>query len=246
MTGRLAGKLALVTGASRGIGAAVAKLFAREGAHIVAVARTVGGLEALDDAIKAEGGEATLVPLDITDGAGIDRLGAALHAKFSKLDILVGNAAMLGVLSPVGHIDPPLFERTLAINVTANYRLIRSLDPLLRLSDAGRAIFVTSGASKRAIPFWSLYCSTKAAMESLVLCYAAEVESTKVRVNLINPGPTRTKMRAEAFPGEDPMQLPPAEAIAEAFLPLAEDKCTLHGAWVAADEWLKGRGLVRQ
>ncbi len=245
MTQRLAGRLALVTGASRGIGAAVARLFAREGAHVVAVARTVGGLEALDDAIKAEGGTATLVPLDITDGPGIDRLGAALYERFGRLDILVGNAAMLGVLSPVGHIDPPLFERTLSINVTANYRLIRSLDPLLRLSDAGRAIFVTSGASKRAIPFWSLYCSTKAALESLVLCYAAEVESTKVRVNLINPGPTRTRMRAEAFPGEDPMQLQTAEAIAEAFLPLAEAGCTLHGAWVAADEWLKAQGAAR-
>jgi NAD(P)-dependent dehydrogenase (short-subunit alcohol dehydrogenase family) len=185
------------------------------------------------------------VPLDLTDGAGIDRLGAALHGKFGKLDILVGNAAMLGVLSPVGHIDPPLFERTLAINVTSNYRLIRSLDPLLRLSDAGRAIFVTSGASKHAIPYWSLYCSTKAALESLVLCYAAEVESTRVRVNLINPGPTRTRMRAEAFPGEDPLQLPTAEAIAEAFLPLADDACTLHGAWVAADEWLKAGATQR-
>jgi len=245
MSKRLAGRLALVTGASRGIGAAVARLFAREGAHVVAVARTVGGLEALDDAIKAEGGAATLVPLDITDGAETIDAGAALHAKFGKLDILVGNAAMLGVLSPVGHIDPPLFERTLAINVTANYRLIRSLDPLLRLSDAGRAIFVTSGASKRAIPFWSLYCSTKAAMESLVLCYAAEVESTTVRVNLINPGPTRTKMRAEAFPGEDPLQLPTPDAIAEAFLPLAEASCTLHGVWVAADEWLEAREMAR-
>lgn len=241
MTGRLAGKVALVSGASRGIGAAVAKLFAREGAHVVAVARTVGGLEALDDAIKAEGGEATLVPLDLGDGAGIDRLGQALHGKFGRLDILVGNAAMLGVLSPVGHIDPAVFERTLAINVTANWRLLRSLDPLLRLSPAGRAIFVTSGASKPAIPYWSLYCSTKAALESLVLCYAAEVADTKVRVNLINPGPTRTKMRAEAFPGEDPMRLPAAESIAEAFLPLALESCAVHGAWVAADEWLKGR-----
>ncbi|MBX3500333.1 MAG: SDR family NAD(P)-dependent oxidoreductase [Alphaproteobacteria bacterium] len=245
MSKRLAGRLALVTGASRGIGAAVARAFAREGAHVVAVARTVGGLEALDDAIKAEGGEATLVPLDLADGAGIDRLGEALHAKFGRLDILVGNAAMLGVLSPVGHIDPPLFERTLAINVTANYRLIRSLDPLLRLSPAGRAIFVTSGASKHAIPYWSLYCATKAALEQLVLCYAAEVASTKVRVNLINPGPTRTKMRAEAFPGEDPLQLPTADAIAEAFVPLADAGCTLHGAWVAADEWLKASTAAR-
>lgn len=242
MTKRLAGRLALVTGASRGIGAAVARLFAREGAHVVAVARTVGGLEALDDAIKAEGGEATLVPLDLADGAGIDRLGAALHGKFGKLDILVGNAAMLGVLSPVGHIDPPVFERTLALNVTANYRLIRSLDPLLRLSDAGRAIFVTSGASKHAIPYWSLYCATKAALESLALCYAAEVASTRVRVNLVNPGPTRTKMRAEAFPGEDPLLLPTADDIATAFLPLADETCTLHGEWVAADEWLRVRG----
>lgn len=233
---RLKGRIALITGASRGIGAAAAVAFAREGAHCVLVARTVGGLEEIDDRIKALGNEgATLVPLDITDGPGIDRLGAALYERFGRLDVLMGNAGVLGVLSPVGHIDPEVFERTIAVNVTANWRLIRSLDPLLQRSDAGRAIFVTSGVSRRVIPYFSAYATSKAALDMLVSTYAAECAHTKVRVNLFNPGPTRTGMRAQAFPGENPETLPPPDAHAEALIELAMPECTLNGEWVAGD-----------
>src|SRR5690349_5569285 len=182
---RLKGRIALITGASRGLGAAAAVAFAREGAHCVLVARTVGGLEEIDDRIKALGNEgATLVPLDVTDGPGIDRLGAALYERFGRLDVLLGNAGVLGVLSPVGHIDPPVFERAIAVNVTANWRLIRSLDPLLQRSDAGRAIFVTSGVSRRVIPYFAAYATSKAALDMLASTYAAECAHTKVRVNL--------------------------------------------------------------
>jgi NAD(P)-dependent dehydrogenase (short-subunit alcohol dehydrogenase family) len=244
--GRLAGKVALVSGASRGIGASVARRFAAEGAHVVAVARTVGGLEELDDAIRASGGTATLVPLDLTDFDAIDRMAQALHGRFGRLDVLVGNAAVLGTLSPVGHIEPKVFERVLALNVTANWRLIRAFDPLLRRSATGRAIFVTSGVARRAAPYWGAYAASKAALEQLVRIYAAEVAHTPVRVNLINPGPTRTRMRADAFPGENPETLPAPDAIAAAFVPLAEDSCTLHGNWIAADEWLASQGASVQ
>jgi len=233
--GRLAGRIALVTGASRGLGAAASLAYAREGAHCVLVARTVGGLEEADDRIKAVGGSATLVPLDITDGPGIDRLGAALHERFGRLDVLLGNAGVLGTLSPVGHIEPGTFERVMAVNVMANWRLIRSLDPLLRASDAGRAIFVTSGVSRRVVPYWSAYAASKAALDMLVAVYAAECAHTRVRVNLFNPGPTRTGMRREAFPGEDPNSLVPPEAHAEALIKLALPSCDLNGEWVAGD-----------
>src|SRR5262245_12186512 len=193
--GRMAGRLALITGASRGLGAAAALAFAREGAHCVLVARTVGGLEAVDDRIKALGGSATLVPLDVTDGPGIDRLGLALYERFGRLDVLLGNAGILGTLSPIGHIEPAVFEQVMAVNVTANWRLIRSMDPLLRRSDAGRAIFVTSGISRKAVPYWSAYAASKAALDVMVGTYAAEVAHTAVRVNLYNPGPMRTAMR---------------------------------------------------
>jgi len=236
--GRLAGRLALVTGASRGLGAAAALAFAREGAHCVLVARTVGGLEELDDRIKAVGGAATLVPLDVTDGPGIDRLGAALYERFGRLDVLLGNAGILGVLSPIGHIDPQVFEQVMAVNVTANWRLIRSLDPLLRRSDAGRAIFVTSGITRQPVPYWSAYAASKAALEMLVGTYAAEVAHTAVRANLYNPGPMRTAMRAQAFPGEPTEQQVPPEAHAEGLIRLAMPSCTLNGQWVAGDEGL--------
>jgi NAD(P)-dependent dehydrogenase (short-subunit alcohol dehydrogenase family) len=232
---RLKGRLALVTGASRGIGAAAALAYAREGAHVVAVARTTGGLEALDDRIKKAGGSATLVPLDVTDGPGIDRLGAALYERFGKLDVLLGNAGLLGTLSPIGHIDPEIFERVMAVNVTANWRLIRSLDPLLQLSDAGRAIFMTSGASRRINPYWSAYAASKAALDMLVGTYAAECAHTKVRVNLYNPGATRTGMRKDAFPGENPDSVPPPEAHAPSLIELALPSCTMNGEWVAGD-----------
>ena len=232
---RLAGRFALITGASRGLGAAAAVAFAREGAHCVLVARTVGGLEAVDDQIKAIGGSATLVPLDITDGPGIDRLGAALYERFGKLDVLVGNAGLLGSLSPMGHIEPEIFERVMAVNVTANWRLIRSMDPLLQRSDAGRAIFLTSGASRRVIPYWGAYATSKAALDMLVGIYAAECAHTKVRVNLFNPGPMRTGMRKEAFPGEKPESLPTPDALCEGLIQLALPSCTMNGQWVTGD-----------
>ena len=236
---RLAGRLALITGASRGLGAAAALAYVREGAHVVLVARTVGGLEAVDDQIKAIGGNATLVPLDVTDGPGLDRLGAALHERFGRLDILLGNAAVLGALSPVGHFEPKTFEEVMAVNVTANWRLIRSMDPLLRRSDAGRAIFVTSGASRKILPYWGAYAASKAALDMLVGVYAAEVAHTQVRVNLFNPGPMRTYMRRQAFPGEAEAQQTPPEAHAESLIRLALPSCTMNGQWVAGDEALK-------
>lgn len=232
--GRLEGRTALVTGASRGIGAAVARLFAREGAHVIALARTVGALEELDDAIRDAGGSATLVPQDMTDFDALDRLGAALYDRFGKLDVLVGNAGVLGVLSPVNHIDPKVWDEAFAANVTANFRLIRSLDPLLRQSDAGRAIFVTSGATRAPRAYWGAYGASKAALEYMVLTWAQEVAKTPLRVNLVNPGATRTKMRAAAFPGEDPMSRPHPDEIAPAFLDLATADCKRHGEVIDA------------
>ncbi len=222
MTPRLADRLALITGASRGIGRAVARAFAREGAHVIALARTTGGLEELDDEIRDAGGTATLVPVDLKDFDAIDRLGASIFERWGKLDILVGNAGVLGKLSPIGHIDPRIWDEVMAVNVTANWRLIRSLDPLLRQSTAGRAIFVTSGAASGTHAYWGGYAVSKAALEVLAKTYAAEVASAGIRVNLINPGPVATRMRAQAMPGENPATLPQPEEVAEAFVPLAE------------------------
>ena len=233
--GRLAGRIALVTGASRGIGAAVAKRFAAEGAHLVLVARTQGGLEEVDDAIretagiKADEDGATLVPLDLTDYTEIDRMGAALYERFGKLDILVGNAAILGELSPVGHIEPEDWDAVMATNLTANWRLIRSLDPLLQASEAGRAIFVSSGVARAVFPYWGGYAVSKAALEMLVKIYAAENEQTNVNANILDPATVRTGMRAKAMPGEDPMTLPEPAAITEDFVKLAEASCTMNG-----------------
>ena len=235
MAGRLQDRIALVTGASRGIGAAIARAYAREGAHIIAVARTVGGLEELDDAITAAGGNATLVPLDLTEFDAVDQLGANIFERWGRLDILVGNAAILGQLSPVGHIEPQTWQRAFDLNVTANWRLLRSLDPLLRQSDAGRAVFVTSGATRSLPAYWAAYSASKAALEALVLTYAREIEKTSVRANLVNPGPTRTQMRAAAFPGEDPDTLPPPEHLTEILVRLAEPDFSGNGLWVAAD-----------
>jgi len=227
----LEGRLAVVTGASRGIGRAMALELARAGAHIIAVARTTGALEELDDLIRRETGEgATLVPLDVTDGPGVDRLGAAIFERWKKLDILFANAGVLGPLSPLGHIDPKDFEKVLAVNVTANWRFIRSLDPLLRQSDAGRVVFVTSGAATKCRAYWGPYSVSKAAVECLARTYAHECEKTAVRVNIINPGPIRTAMRAAAFPGEDPETLPTPEELAAAMLPLFTPRITDNGA----------------
>jgi NAD(P)-dependent dehydrogenase (short-subunit alcohol dehydrogenase family) len=210
----LKGRIAVVTGASRGIGYHAAKGLAATGAHVVAVARTMGGLEELDDEIGRAGGSATLVPIDLRDFPAIDRLGAALHERWGKLDILFANAGMLGQLSPLGHIPPKVWDDVMAVNVTANWRLIRSLDPLLRGSDAGRAIFMSSGAAHHCRPFWGPYSVSKAALEALARTYAQEVKSTPIRVVAVDPGRTRTAMRAQAMPGEDPDTLPhPAEIV---------------------------------
>ena len=220
--GRLAGRLALVTGASRGIGRAVALRYVAEGAHVIALATTQGALEELDDEIGAAGGAATLVVLDLTDLAGIDRLGAAIYDRWGRLDVLVGNAGLLGTLTPVGHIDPKSWDRVLAVNLTANWRLIRSLDPLLRASDAGRALFVTSGAAHKAKAYWGPYAVSKAALEVLARTWADEIRNvTAIKVMLVNPGPLRTRMRASAMPGEDPMTLATPEDLAPKILALA-------------------------
>jgi NAD(P)-dependent dehydrogenase (short-subunit alcohol dehydrogenase family) len=211
----LANRIALVTGTSRGIGAATALALARAGAHVVAVARTVGGLEELDDAIRAVGGTATLVPLDITDTEGVVRLAAALDARYQRLDILVGNAGLVGPSSPLDHVPTKDWDAVMAVNVTANFHLIRATDALLRKSDAGRAVFVSSGAAHNMRAYRGPYSVSKAALEALARTYAAETASTSVRVNLVNPGPTRTRMRAAVMPGEDPMTLPPPELIAD-------------------------------
>lgn len=217
----LANRVAVVTGASRGIGRAAALALAEAGAHIVALARTQGALEDLDDAIRAKGGSATLVPVNLKDFDALDRLGAALHERWGKLDILLGNAGVLGELAPITHIDQPVWDEVMAVNVTANYRLIRSLDPLLRASDAGRAIFVSSGAAHKATAYWGPYAVSKAALEVLVRTYAAETLKTPVKAMLVNPGPLRTNMRRAAMPGEDPQILRTPEDLAPHILKLA-------------------------
>jgi len=234
MPGSLAGKIALITGASRGIGAAVAERFAREGAHVVLAARTVGGLEEADDAVRAVGGSATLVPVDLRDFIKIDELAAALSNRWGRLDILVGNAAEFGVFSPLGHIDPATWNEVVDLNLTSNWRLIRAMDPLLRAAAAGRAIFVTSGVARGVFPYWGPYAVSKAGLEMLVKIYAGEVAKTRVRANLIDPGIVRTRLRARAFPGEDPAALPSPESVADAFLALALPECTRNGQVVMA------------
>ncbi|HEX8418021.1 MAG TPA: SDR family NAD(P)-dependent oxidoreductase [Methylobacterium sp.] len=217
----LAGRIALVTGASRGIGRAAALALARTGAHIVALARTQGALEELDDGIVAAGSSATLVPLDLTDYDGIDRLGAAVHERWGRLDILVGNAGILGNLTPIGHVTPKAWGQVMDVNVTANWRLIRSFDPLLRASDAGRAVFVTSAAAQKCRAYWGPYSVSKAALDALVRTYAAETQGTSVRAMLLNPGPLRTAMRQAAMPGEDPQSLKTPDDLAPHLVRLA-------------------------
>jgi len=233
--GRLAGRIAVITGASRGIGAAVAERFAREGARLVLVARTVGALEEMDDRVQKLGAPpATLVPLNLRDFDALDRLGASLHERHGKLDILVANAGVLGQLGPLGHVPPAVWQEVMDVNVTANYRLIRSLDPLLRQSDAGRAIFVTSGVARAPFAYFGPYGASKAALEQMVRIWAAEIAKTPIRANLLDPGVVRTRMRAQAFPGEDPTQHPEPAAITNTFVELASPNCKRNGEVVQA------------
>lgn len=228
-TGRLAGRIAVVTGASRGIGRAVSLRFAAEGAHVVALGRTVGALEELDDEIGKIGGSATLVPVDLAELDKLDALGPSLYQRFGRADVFVANAGALGTLGPLSHHPQKDWETAFAVNVHANWRLIRSLEPALRLSDAGRAIFVTSGAARRHTAYWGAYAASKAALESMALTWAAELAHTKIRVNLVSPGPTRTRMRAAAFPGEDPQTLKTPESVTELFVDLASPDCARNG-----------------
>lgn len=232
--GLLSGRVALVTGASRGIGRAVALALGAAGAHVILVARDVDGLEEVDDQIKKIGGEATLVPIDLTDFDGLDRMGASIFERWGKLDALLGNAGVLGQLTPIAHLQPKKWDELIAVNVTANFRLIRSCDPLLKRSDAARAVFMSSGAARKSTPFWGGYAASKAALESLVLSYANECAGTNVRVNLFNPGATRTKMRAQIMPGEDPMSLPAPEDIAPQIVELLLPSCTKTGERIMA------------
>ncbi|THK39763.1 SDR family NAD(P)-dependent oxidoreductase [Ensifer sp. MPMI2T] len=220
MTPNLKDRVALVTGASRGIGYFTALELAKAGAHVIACARTVGGLEELDDAIKAVGGSATLVPFDLADMAAIDKLGGAIHERWGKLDILVANAGVLGTISPIGHVEAKVFEKVMTINVTATWRLIRSVEPLLVKSDAGRALIVSSGAAHKCKPFWSPYSASKAAVEALARTWAHETQRLPLRILSVDPGPTRTAMRAQAMPGEDPATVPHPSEVAAALIPL--------------------------
>ena len=232
---RLTDRIALITGASRGIGRAVAEKFAQEGAHVLLIARTGEALEAVDDAIRSLGGTATLIPLNLAHGPKIDALGPTLYERFGRLDILVGNAAILGRLSPLTHIPSQHWEQVLRVNVTANWRLIRTLDPLLRRSDAGRVIFVTSsGVANSGRAYWAPYSVSKAALETLAKTYANETQDSPIKVNLIDPGATATSMRAEAYPGEDQSALKTAEEVAERFVALAMPDWTETGRVVKA------------
>ncbi|MCM2400249.1 SDR family NAD(P)-dependent oxidoreductase [Rhizobium sp. S153] len=220
MTVDLKGRIALVTGASRGIGYFTALELAKAGAHVIACARTVGGLEELDDAIKKAGGSATLVPFDLADMNAIDALGGSIHERWGKLDILVANAGVLGVISPVDHIEAKVFEKVMNINVIATWRLIRSVAPLISKSDAGRALILSSGAAHKCRPFWGAYSASKAAVEALARTWAAETQRLPLRILSIDPGATRTAMRAQAVPGEDPETLPHPSEVAAKLLPL--------------------------
>ena len=233
----LKNRIALVTGASRGIGRAVALGLAKAGVHVVITARSLNGLESLDDEIQAAGGAATLLQLDLRKGASIDQLGPTLFQRWQHLDILVANAGILGPLSPLGHVTEDGFLGTIDINLNANWRLIRTLDPLMRKSDAGRAIFVTSGAATGKYAYWGPYAASKAGLEALVKTWAEELANTPVRANLINPGATRTQMRAKAFPGEDPATLPTPDDLVPLFLDLASPSCTRNGEVVNFREW---------
>lgn len=233
MTGRLEGRIALVTGASRGIGRAVAERYAREGAHVIAVARTTGALEELDDAIRSLGHEdgATLVPVDLRETEKIDMIAASLHQRFGRLDVLTSVAGELGMLSPIAHMDPKVWDRTLALDTSVNFRLLRAFDGLLRQSEAGRAVFTTCERGSAPKAYWGLHAASKAGLEALVKCYADELGKTNVKANLVDPGPTSTRLRRLAFPGEneDAQPAPDAPEITDLYVELAEASCERNG-----------------
>ena len=232
---RLQGRLALITGASRGLGAALARRFAAEGAHVILTARTQGGLEEVDDDIRRAGGApATLLPLDLREPDKIDQMAAAIEQRFGRLDVLVGNAAVLGKLSPLGHLDPKTWDEVMAVNVTANWRLIRALDPLLRRSEAGRALFVTCAAARDLSAYWGAYAASKSALEAIVRIYARELGVTKATANLVDPGVMATALRLRGFPGEDRAKLPTPESRTETFVTLADTGSARNGELVSA------------
>jgi len=233
---RLDGKIALITGASRGLGKAVALAYAAEGATVICIARNVGALEELDDEIRAIGGSAVLVPFDLSDHDKIDQLGASLYERFGKVDIVVGSAAILGEITPLTHSNPKQWQKVMDINVTANMRLLRSMHPLLKASDAGRVIMVTSAVTESYSPFWGAYATSKAALDMLVGVYAAEHEKTSIRTNLIDPGVIASDMRKQAYPGEDQATLAQPEDVVEAFVQLALESCTQNGARIKAQQ----------
>jgi NAD(P)-dependent dehydrogenase (short-subunit alcohol dehydrogenase family) len=232
-------RLALITGASRGIGRALALALAQNGAHVVVAARTIGALEELDDEIRKAGGKATLLQVDLSKGDKVDQLGPTLFQRWGKLDIFVGNAGVLGPLSPLHHVTEDAWNQVIDINLSANWRLIRTLDPLLKRSDAGRGVFLTSGAATGKYAYWGPYGVSKAGLEALVKTYAHELEDTSVRVNLVNPGPVRTAMRAKAFPGEDPNTLPAPDELVPLFLELVSPECNFSGRVINFADWQK-------
>ena len=236
MSKKLEGRIALITGASRGIGRAVAKRFAQEGARPILVARTQGALEELDDEIRAETGvEATLLPLDLKNHDAIDKVGAAIYERFGRLDTLVANAGLLGVLTPMHQLDPKVWDEVMNVNLTSCFRLLRSMDPLLRASDSGRSIYVTSVVGHIPRAFWRAYAVSKAGLDMMVRTYAEEIGKTNMKVNILNPGATRTGMRAAAMPGEDPNTLKTPESIAHEFVKLGSAECDLNGEMITAE-----------
>ncbi len=238
---RLTGRLALVTGASRGLGRATALALAREGAHVIISARTNGALEEVDDEIRAMGGKATILRLDLRQGDRIDQLGPTIYQRWGKLDVLVAAAGVLGALSPLPHVTADAWSAAIDVNLNANWRLIRTLDPLLKLSDAGRAIFVSSSAASGDKAYWGPYAASKAGLEALARTYAAESETTGLRVSIVNPGPMRTQMRARAFPGEDPKTVPPPEDVARMLVELALPSSAANGEVVSFRDWAQSR-----
>ena len=232
----LRNKIALITGASRGIGAAVAKQFAKEGAQLILVARSSADLERIDDEVHKYGPPALLVPFDLTDLPRIDDLAKSIAERFGRLDILIGNAGILGGLTPLTHTPPSVWHQVMTLNLHANWHLLRACEPLLIKAHDARLVFVTSGVTARPYPYWGAYAVSKAALETMVKTYAEEIKHTAFKVNLVKPGSTRTGMRAEAMPGEDPMTLPTPEDITEVFVRLSEPACHWHGEILSAHD----------